>query len=141
MQPSQEFVHIFWRQNQAVHFRIYHVEDLQCVQWWYDEGSGTFNVHLDIEIRQNMTFDGSVDIENKIQCEIELPEIPSVFQVSDYLSKLPTIERTNINTDSIKTIVDICEEATSPMRLERELKLHRTKKKLRAVYNFKCSGK
>ena len=138
MQPVQEFVHIFWRQNKAVHFRIFHVNDLQCIQWWYEEHSGVFNINKDVDLRQEMTFDGTnVCVENKIEYDIDLPEIPTALKVSEYLAKLPMLAPTNIETDSIKNIVDMCEEATSPMRLERELKIHRTMKKLKAVYKFK----
>jgi len=138
MHPVQEFVHIFWRHGKTVHFRIFHANDLQCIQWWHEESSGAFNINKDIALRQQMTFDGlDVDIDNKIESNIVLPEIPTAFKVSEYLAQLPTVIPTNIEMDSIKNIVDMCEEATSPMRLERELKIHRTMKKLKAVYKFK----
>jgi hypothetical protein len=76
-------------------------------------------------------------MENKMENDIDLPEIPTALKISDYLAQLPTVIPTNIEMDSIKNIVDMCEEATSPMRLERELKIHRTMKKLKAVYKFK----
>jgi len=137
MQPVQEFVHIFWRQNCRVHFRIYHIEDLQCVQWWHESGSGTFNIEKGVDLCQNMTFDGSVvHVEHKMEYNADLPEIPPVFEIADYLAEIPKITPVIIETDSIKKIVDMCEEATSPMRLERELKVHRAKKKLQAVYRF-----
>tara|TARA_B110001452_G_scaffold43946_2_gene33629 strand:+ start:481 stop:909 length:429 start_codon:yes stop_codon:yes gene_type:complete len=142
MQPAEEFVHIFWRHNKTVHFRIYHVDDFQCVQWWHEESSGAFNINKDIALRQQMTFDGlDVDIDNKIESNIVLPEIPSALKVTEYLAQLPTVIPTNIQTDSITKMVDMCEEATSPMRLERELKLHRTRKKLQVVYKFKNPNK
>lgn len=142
MQPVQEFVHIFWRYNKAVHFRIFNVTDLQCVQWWYEEHSGAFNINKDVDLRQEMTFDGTnVCMENKIEYDIDLPEIPTALKVSEYLAKLPMLAPTTIETDSIKNIVNMCEEATSPMRLERELKIHRTMKKLKAVYTFKNPNK
>jgi len=142
MQPVREFVHIFWRHNKAVHFRIYHVNNLQCVQWWYEKSSGSFNVGENVELLNNMTFDGlDVDIDNKIEYDIDLPEIPTTFEVSKYLSELPQIIPTNIETGSIKKIVDMCEEATSPMRLERELKLHRIRQKLQVIYKLKNPNK
>jgi len=142
MQPVQEFVHIFWRQNKAVHFRIFHANDLQCIQWWYEEHSGAFNIDKDVDLRQKMTFDGmNVDMVNKIEYDIDLPEIPTTLKVSEYLAKLPMLTPTTIETDSIKNIVNMCEEATSPTRLERELKMHRTMKKLKAVYTFKNPNK
>ena len=143
MQPVQEFVHIFWRQNKVVHFRIFHVNDLQCIQWWHEESSGAFNINKDIALRQQMTFDGlDVNIDNKIESNIVLPEIPTAFKVSEYLAQLPQIIPTNIETDSIKKIVDLCEEeATSPMRLERELKLHRIRQKLQVIYKLKNPNK
>jgi len=146
MQPVQEFVYIFWRHNKSVHFRIYHVDDLQCVQWWHEERSGAFNIQKDIDLRHQWTFDGmNVGMENKIEYNIDLPdnidlpEIPTALNVSEYLAKLPTITPVTIETDSIKNLVDMCEEATSATRLERELKIHRTMKKLKAVYKFKKS--
>jgi len=142
MQPVQEFVHIFWRHNKTVHFRIYHVDDLQCVQWWHEERYGAFNISKDADLRQKMTFDGmNVEMVNKIEYDIDLPEIPTALKVSDYLAQLPTVIPANIETNTIRNIVDMCEEATSPMRLERELKIHRTMKKLKAVYNFKNPNK
>lgn len=142
MQPVEEFVHIFWRHNKTVHFRIYHIEHSQCIQWWHEEHSGAFNINKDVDLKQKMTFDGmQVNMENKIECNIDLPEIPTVLKVSEYLAKLPMLTPTTIETDSIKNIVNMCEEATSPMRLERELKIHRTMKKLKAVYKFKNPNK
>ena len=76
-------------------------------------------------------------MENKIEYDIDLPEIPTALKVSEYLAKLPMLTPTTIETDSIKNIVNMCKEATSPMRLERELKIHRAMKKLKAVYTFK----
>ena len=142
MQPVQEFVHIFWRHNKTVHFRIYHVDDLQCVQWWHEQCSGAFNIDKDVDLRQKMTFDGTnVCMENEIEYQIDLPEIPTALKISDYLAQLPTVIPANIETNTIRNIVDMCEEATSPMRLERELKIHRTMKKLKVVYKFKNPNK
>jgi hypothetical protein len=68
--------------------------------------SGTFNIEKGVDLCQNMTFDGSVvHVEHKMEYNADLPEIPPVFEIADYLAEIPKITPVIIETDSIKKIV------------------------------------
>lgn len=141
MQCVREFAHVFWRQNKTVHFRIFNVRNMQCVQWWYDNTSGTFKVGQGVDITDQIQFDGSlVLIENTLECEVELPPLP-VFNpppdCSEELAQLSADTRDLLRaSETRQQLLRLCEDGTSSAQLERGLRLHRAKHKIKAVTQF-----
>jgi hypothetical protein len=136
---------IFWRTDQTFHVRIYEMDDCKAVQWWNEVESGYFCLEKNCKVELILE-NGQPFMKSSFKRELDLPPLPRVdlhsFRVCNdgFQEKLRATKQLNEVSQACvqqsNSLVDLVEE-TSPNKIQKQLRLSRTKNKIKAVLAFK----